>query len=325
MKLYNFDEFKEKIDDVRQYFKQNNYSLQALNKTYIPALIEQDFKGDWIEECLKIRAFGKAITKEKFIELYGQEKGSEKYSSYCAKQSYSNSKEYKGMTDDEFKAFNKSRAVTLKNLISKYGEIEGTARFNEYREKQKYTKSIDYLRNKYGEKAEEIYKNINLKKGHGLNNYIIRYKDEKIALQKYVEYCNSHNKSFYSKMASSLFEKLEKDLNIKHCYYAPKTKEFGLYSKYLKKYVSFDFVIPECKLCIEFNGNCFHANPKLFKKSDAPNPFNKSLTSEMIWEYDKLKLKTIQDAGYTVIVVWENEIDYNNLKENVKSCLKLKI
>ena len=39
MKLYNFDEFKEKIDAVRQYFKRNNYSLQALNKNYIPALI----------------------------------------------------------------------------------------------------------------------------------------------------------------------------------------------------------------------------------------------------------------------------------------------
>lgn len=53
MKSYNFDEFQEKIDNVRQYFKQNNYSLQALNKTYIPALVEQHFKGDWIEKCLK--------------------------------------------------------------------------------------------------------------------------------------------------------------------------------------------------------------------------------------------------------------------------------
>lgn len=67
------------------------------------------------------------------------------------------------------------------------------------------------------------------------------YKDEKIALQKYVEYCNSHNKSFYSKIASNWFENLEKDLNIEHCYYAPKTKEFGLYSNYLKRYVSIDF------------------------------------------------------------------------------------
>jgi hypothetical protein len=43
-----------------------------------------------------------------------------------------------------------------------------------------------------------------------------------------------------------------------------------------------DFFIKELNLAIEFQGDIFHANPKIFKASDNPNPFRKDLSSSEI-------------------------------------------
>ncbi len=77
----------------------------------------------------------------------------------------------------------------------------------------------------------------------------------------------------------------------------------------------FDYVIPELKLCIEFNGDCFHANRMIYKNSDYPNPFQKHLTAEDIWKYDEIKNSEIINVGYDIIIIWESE--YNKDKEQV--------
>ena len=65
----------------------------------------------------------------------------------------------------------------------------------------------------------------------------------------------------------------------------------------------YDFVIPCKKICIEYNGDVFHANPKLYASEDHPNPYNKSITAKEIWEHDRIKINNIMDRGYRVIVV----------------------
>lgn len=80
-----------------------------------------------------------------------------------------------------------------------------------------------------------------------------------------------------------------------------------------------DYFIEELNIAIEFNGNVFHANPRLYNKNDYPNPFNKNLTSEMIWEKDKLRYETLlSEHNIKTIVIWEDEYknyDINKLKE----------
>ena len=76
-----------------------------------------------------------------FTTQYGERLGEIRFKELQTIQALTNSKEYKGMTDEEFEQYNHSRATTLKNMIKRYGEEEGTRIFNEYRETQKYKKS----------------------------------------------------------------------------------------------------------------------------------------------------------------------------------------
>lgn len=314
--------FEQKALEVDKYFEEQEYSKQALWKTYIPNLIKQKFKGDWVQRCERIREIGLGITKEKMLLLYGDFEGNNKWNEYCERQSYTNSQEYKNMTDEEFEEYNKSRAVTLDNMIKKYGKEEGTKKFEEYKEKQAYTNTYEYFIEKYGEIEGEIkYFEYNTAKGHSLESYELRIPDKNEAFKAYEKYWKNLNHNFYSQSSSELFEQISKKLNIKHCYYAPKTKEFGLWCEETNSYMFYDFVMPEEKICIEYNGNCFHGNPKIYKPSDHPNPFNKNLTAQEIWDHDKIKLDNIKKQGYKVLVVWENEIDIKNIVNTVKELM----
>ena len=79
---------------------------------------------------------------------------------------------------------------------------------------------------------------------------------------------NSFPHVFYSNISKELFERLDNYFHFSTVYYSPKTKEFGKYCKESKRYYFYDFVLPDIKLCIEFNGDYFHANPKFFKECD---------------------------------------------------------
>ena len=72
------------------------------------------------------------------------------------------------------------------------------------------------------------------------------------------------------------------------------------------------------KKIIEFNGNYWHMNPKIYKVTDINKTTHK--TAGEIWEYDKLKLKCAEDNGYKVLYIWEDE--YRLSKDSVlKKCM----
>lgn len=251
-----------------------------------------------------------------FFNQYGENLGLIKFRELQERQAYTNSKEYKGMTDEEFDEYNKSRAVTPENLIKKHGEEEGLKIWNEYRRQQSYTKSMQrYI----DENRLEDYYEINKKKAISLDNCIERY-GETEGTKKYIEYCRNNHHVFSSKIASSLFEELDNYFKFSHVYYSPKTQEFGKYDKEYKRYYYYDFVLPDIKLCIEFNGDVFHANPKTFTESDKPNPFEKELTAKEIWDFDKRKLDILTKNNYNIIIIWES--DYKNDKQKVIDNLK---
>lgn len=261
------------------------------------------------------------VSIESFIKRHGDVFGVQKFKEYSDKQKFSNSYEYfkntRNWSMEEFNEYNASRAVTLENMIKKHGEIEGTIKFDAYREKQAYTVTLEYFIEKYGEiEGKAKYENMVFCMGHSLDSYELRYGDE--GREKFESYMSnkSSNKGFHSNMASTFFESVEKGLDIEYdIYYAPKTKEFGKYNEILRKYTFFDFVIPELKLCIEFNGDCFHANPNKYSADDNPSPYDKLITSKEIWEYDKLKNNELMKLGYDVVIVWE--ADYKINKEQI--------
>ena len=70
---------------------------------------------------------------------------------------------------------------------------------------------------------------------------------------------------------------------------------------------------------IEFNGDFWHMNPKLFE-SNYKNPVSK-ISAKDKWKYDKEKNNVARSYGYDVLVIWE--CDYNKNRDDViKKCIE---
>jgi hypothetical protein len=267
-----------------------------------------------------------AVTLENLVKKYGPEEGMIRWESYKNKQAYSNSFEYKnkthGWSEKEYKSFNKSRAVTKINLVKKHGKEIGTQIWENYVNRQKHAGcSLDYFKEKYGEIEGNIkYKELNEKKRLTLGNFQIKYGIEE-GEKKYKEYLYKVAKrESFSEMSQILFLQIE-DMHSSKIYYGiKKTGEFCIYDKTNKKARFFDYVDTERKKCIEFNGNVYHANPKMYTENDRPNFFRKDLTSKDIWEEDNKKNELIVSRGYDLLIVWEKNFTENPQKV-INECL----
>lgn len=94
-------------------------------------------------------------------------------------------------------------------------------------------------------------------------------------------------------------------------HYSYMNKQFFIYDKKEKSFNSYDFVFN--KKIIEFNGDYWHTNPKIYK-SDFLN-LRKQMYAYEIWEYDKKKIKKAKEKGYNLLVIWES--DYKQNKEKI--------
>lgn len=299
---------------IERYIKSNSLGYSVTEEKL--KLKYGDIEGEkrWLDKKAK-----SGQTKEKMIIKYGEELGIEKWNSYCKKQAETNSFEYKakkyGMTEDEFKEYNKSRAVTKDNLIKRHGEEEGLKKWNDYCERQSYAGcKLEYFIEKYGEEeGTKFYNELNKTKVQSYENYVMRWgvEEGRIKWENYLK----HNRNLYSKISQELFTKLYNGLKLTNddCFYATLNYEKFLYT--LPKSYKYDFCIESKKIIIEFNGNLYHANPKIYKKDDIISIRYKKCSAEEIWEYDYQKNKFAEDAGYKVIVVWES--DYKENKEKV--------
>ena len=134
---------------------------------------------------------------------------------------------------------------------------------------------------------------------------------------------NGNLKGGYSLISQELFEKIsnyyesQEDLyfakgKLNNEYYIS-TKEYG--------YKLYDFVDLNSRKIIEFNGDLYHANPKIYQENDITNPFKgRNKTAKEIWEDDKIKIKIANDRRFEVLVIWESEYRKNPI-ETLNKCL----
>ena len=266
-----------------------------------------------------------AMTREHMIEKYGERLGVEKWNEYVEKQRLTNTFEYKqstyGWSKDDFDEYNKSRGITKKNLIKKYGEQLGVEKWNEYVEKQRLTKSWPYMVEKYG---EERAREINRSKSQTLENLIKKYGEEE-GLTKWKRYINN-KRSGFSKMSQDFFKKLDKYISHKYTtQYASKGGEKTIYRD--GHAIHLDYYIPELKLCVEFNGGCFHGDHRIYNDDDRCNPFDKSLTAKEIRERDNDRYEYLQNTfGIRTVVVWELDYDeYFEFEEFITDKLNIEL
>lgn len=133
---------------------------------------------------------------------------------------------------------------------------------------------------------------------------------------------NRNNDLHYSKLSQKLFWQIYDmidDNDKPYCYFETLNKEICMYNKEKHKGYAFDFTLLNKKKIIEFNGNYWHMNPKIYKE-DCINKSRK-LFAKDIWQCDQERYDFIKYKGYDLLVVWEEEYLNNTDKviENIMS------
>jgi len=167
---------------------------------------------------------------------------------------------------------------------------------------------------KYGEELGlKIWQDRQIK---WLNTLDSKTDEEKIEInRKKLDNCSG-----YSKISQKLFWDIFNSYNFffkEKLYFKEYNREFFLLDKN-KKWNAYDFVSTHLKKCIEFNGDFWHANPDNNLESSIHRVKNKS--NKQIWDEEKLKIKTIEELGYKVLVIWESEYRKNPI-ETLNKCL----
>lgn len=244
------------------------------------------------------------LTLENMVKKYGKNEGQKRWDSYRAKQAYSNSFEYKnkkhGWSKEEFDEYNSNRAVTLKKCIERYGEKDGLIRWHSYCEKQAYTNTKEYFVEKYGkEDGTKKFIEYNKQKGkaNSAKHYSILFG---ITLDEAAQFIINRQSFNYSSLLEKEFTTMLEQ-QVGELDYTSLKKPFGKWSNELNSYVIYDIKHGDC--VIEFNGDYWHANPKLYEATD----LIRGTTVEKIWHKDEIKIKIAEDSGFRVMVVWESE------------------
>lgn len=129
-----------------------------------------------------------------------------------------------------------------------------------------------------------------------------------------------------SEIAKDFIGKLMSKLNITNI---NSCTEKTLYDKKDKKCYSYDFYYNN--ILIEFNGDYWHGNPKIYNEDKIFSRHGYELKITDIWNNDKRKKEFAEQLGYTVITIWEQDYRnnpndivgycYNIIKENNKEII----
>lgn len=251
-----------------------------------------------------------AHSEESFINRYGIDKGKAKWEEYTAKLSFKNSLEAflaKGKTEDDWKMYNASRAVTLENLIKRHGLEAGQLKWQAYCEKQKTNgNTLEYFVAKLGEvEGATKYSEVCKLKGITLENMIRKHGYDEGFL-RYHKFLESTKCNFVSLVSSQFIREIIEKLPANYIFHdGVFGKEFCIYNE---KVMMYDFVVTSpVKKVVEFNGNFWHADPKVYKADDLVPIRGGAKKASEIWQSDLKKKLSIESRGFEVLVVWEKD------------------
>jgi len=199
----------------------------------------------------------------------------------------------KGYSDEE--ATQKVREIQTTNgidyYVKKYGKDIG---------KQMYSARINKWQQTLINKTQSEKDEINYKKRHAIDSYMYRGMTETEAMSKYNKFCQkmkSKPRQTISKISQDLFFNLHEKLK-GTCYFGELN-----YEQLIDNF-RVDFFHKESKVVIEFYGDYFHRNPKLYESSFVSHGY----TSKQKWKTDKAReeiIKTHKNVNQLVIV-WES-------------------
>jgi G:T-mismatch repair DNA endonuclease (very short patch repair protein) len=81
----------------------------------------------------------------------------------------------------------------------------------------------------------------------------------------------------------------------------------------------YDLYLPNKNIIIEYYGDYWHGNPKIYKKDSLLGRGTNKYTAEEKWATDKKKENYAINAGYSISIIWES--DFNSNKHNILNTL----
>ena len=132
---------------------------------------------------------------------------------------------------------------------------------------------------------------------------------------------NGNLKIGYSKISQVLFDELKLIMGDK-CEYATNGGEFKLKRDNNKGIWMYDFKFKN--KIIEYHGDMFHGNPKIYEAGDNSHPFRKKITVKEMWDKDKEKSDFLITKGYDILVIWDSEYRKVSLEKKeilMKKCI----
>jgi len=155
------------------------------------------------------------------------------------------------------------------------------------------------------------------KYGNDLGKLKYNERSMKISKTSHFKKYNKENKENWSKLSQILFWEIYNIIgkDFKRIYFGELNHECSGGTKY-----NFDFVILDNKKIIEFNGDQFHANPKIYDENDIPLKFL-GKTAKEIWVFDEEKIKAAKNKGFDIKTIWERDL-LKNKEKTVLECIK---
>jgi hypothetical protein len=116
----------------------------------------------------------------------------------------------------------------------------------------------------------------------------------------------------YSKISQALFHMIQSQLDAPASFHENGGEaRVGIYA--------LDFCLGA--KVIEFNGDWWHANPKIYEANHMLSHFDTQRTAGSIWDRDAKRLEFIKSKGYEVKIVWESDFR-KNPEQVVKECIE---
>jgi len=242
----------------------------------------------------------KTQTEERFIELYGEKEGKQRWASRNKK-----------CKDN----------ISLIGFINRYGKEEGKIKYIEFRQKLKFSSTCEGKIEKYGEeKGLEIYNETIKKKAQTLDRFIEIYGEEdgiknfEMFIQKRSANSNimvsKESLDFFEPLLDHLLEKAQTDEIISNTYIGKKSKqEYFLIDTELNKTYFYDFTIEPLKLIFEYNGSMFHPNKNKLTESEWniwKTPFT-NIGADEKFIHDKRKIKIAELNGFEIMEIWDTD------------------
>ena len=208
------------------------------------------------------------------------------------------------------KGYTEEEAINKINILKQKSNV-----FNSLNETE-INNMLDNRRKTYYSKTIEERQEINKSRGRTKEQLIKTFGKEytENILKRRGNANRNYNRRF-SKISKIFFDDLQQCINDK-LYYVENEKWIRINKN--KGY----FVDLTCgDKIIEFNGDFFHANPKIYEKNDIIKiSKDKILVAEKIWKDDNKKQNILKEKGYKLLVIWEYDVK-NNREQMIKKCI----